>query len=72
MYSLKFATWCGEAAEAECFEYYIDMRAFGKGYEEFCERIREEGVSLVRGRPASVTECGPRLNVTARMWQPAA
>ena len=64
MYSLKFAHLVREKLpQAECFEYYIDMRAFGKGYEEFCERIREEGVSLVRGRPASVTECGPRLNV---------
>ena len=64
MYSLKFAHLVREKLpEAECFEYYIDMRAFGKGYEEFSERIREEGVSLVRGRPASVTECGSRLNI---------
>jgi len=64
MYSLKFAHLVREKLpQAECFEYYIDMRAFGKGYEEFCERIRKEGVGLVRGRPASVTECGSRLNV---------
>jgi heterodisulfide reductase subunit A len=64
MYSLKFAHLVREKLpEAECYEYYIDMRAFGKGYEEFSERIREEGVSLLRGRPASVTEAGGRLNV---------
>ena len=64
MYSLKFAHLVREKLpEAECFEYYIDMRAFGKGYEEFSERIREEGVSLVRGRPASVTELNSRLNI---------
>jgi len=32
------------------------MRAFGKGYEEFFERIQEEGVFVVRGRSAKVTE----------------
>ena len=57
MYSLKFAHLVREKLpEARCYEYYIDMRAFGKGYEEFHERVREEGVFLVRGRSASVTE----------------
>ncbi len=57
MYSLKFAHLVREKLpEAKCYEYYIDMRAFGKGYEEFYERIREEGVFLVRGRSASVNE----------------
>jgi heterodisulfide reductase subunit A len=57
MYSLKFAHLVREKLpEAKCYEYYIDMRAFGKGYEEFHERIREEGVFLVRGRSASVIE----------------
>ena len=57
MYSLKFAHLVREKLpEAKCYEYYIDMRAFGKGYEEFYERIREEGVFLVRGRSASVIE----------------
>jgi heterodisulfide reductase subunit A len=57
MYSLKFAHLVREKLpEAKCYEYYIDMRAFGKGYEEFYERIREEGVFLVRGRSEAVTE----------------
>jgi heterodisulfide reductase subunit A len=57
MYSLKFAHLVREKLpDAECFEYYIDMRAFGKGYEEFHERIHEEGVHLVRGRSMGITE----------------
>ncbi len=57
MYSLKFAHLVREKLPgAECFEFYIDMRAFGKGYEAFFERIREEGVHVVRGRSAQVTE----------------
>jgi heterodisulfide reductase subunit A len=64
MYSLKFAHLVREKLpEAECYEYYIDMRAFGKGYEEFFERIREEGVHLLRGRPASISEREGRLNI---------
>ena len=35
--------------------FYIDMRAFGKGYEEFYETTaREHGVTFVRGRVSEV------------------
>ncbi|MCU0253229.1 MAG: FAD-dependent oxidoreductase, partial [Acidobacteria bacterium] len=57
MYSLKFAHLVREKLpNARCYEFYIDMRAFGKGYEEFFERIKEEGVAVVRGRSAKVIE----------------
>jgi heterodisulfide reductase subunit A2 len=57
MYSLKFSHLILEKLpEAEVFEYFIDMRAFGKGYEEFYERIKEEGVSIIRGKTAKVEE----------------
>ncbi|MFW9830686.1 MAG: 4Fe-4S binding protein [Candidatus Thorarchaeota archaeon] len=37
--------------------FYIDMRAFGKGYEEFYETTaREHGVTFVRGRVSEVRE----------------
>ncbi|HYQ82012.1 MAG TPA: CoB--CoM heterodisulfide reductase iron-sulfur subunit A family protein [Anaeromyxobacteraceae bacterium] len=62
MYSLKFAHLVREKLpEAKCVEYYIDMRAFGKGYEEFFERIQEEGVHVVRGKSAKVVERGGQL-----------
>lgn len=32
------------------------MRAFGKGYEEFYDRILKEGAHLIRGRVAEVTD----------------
>ncbi len=55
MYSLKFAHLVREKLpEATCHEFYIDMRAFGKGYEEFMERIKAEGTRVVRGRTAQV------------------
>jgi heterodisulfide reductase subunit A2 len=56
MYSLKFAHLVNEKLPgAECYEFYIDMRAFGKGYEEFAERIKSEGTFVVRGRTARIT-----------------
>ncbi|HEY0591235.1 MAG TPA: CoB--CoM heterodisulfide reductase iron-sulfur subunit A family protein [Thermoanaerobaculia bacterium] len=66
MYSLKFAHLVHEKLpEATCHEFYIDMRAFGKGYEEFMERIKAEGTHVVRGRSASVTEAGGQMVIKA-------
>ena len=57
MYSLKLAHLVKEKLpDAEVYEYYIDMRAFGKGYEEFYNRIKEEGINIIRGRTAQVTQ----------------
>jgi heterodisulfide reductase subunit A len=36
--------------------FYIDIRAFGKGFEDLYKRSREEGVHYVRGLPGSVHE----------------
>jgi len=56
MYSLKFAHLIKEKVpNVTVYEFYIDMRAFGKGYEEFAERIKQEGTFIVRGHSASVT-----------------
>lgn len=56
MYSLKFAHLIKEKVpNVSVYEFYIDMRAFGKGYEEFAERIKQEGTFVVRGHSASVS-----------------
>jgi heterodisulfide reductase subunit A len=66
MYSLKLAHLIKEKLpDADVYEYYIDMRAFGKGYEEFYERIKDEGVRLIRGRAAKVEESDGQLMVRA-------
>ena len=55
MYSLKFAHLIKEKIpDVNVYEFYIDMRAFGKGYEEFADRIREEGTYVIRGHSALV------------------
>jgi heterodisulfide reductase subunit A2 len=36
--------------------YYMDIRAFGKGYEQFYRRAVAEGVKVVKGKVARITE----------------
>ncbi|NLD81568.1 MAG: CoB--CoM heterodisulfide reductase iron-sulfur subunit A family protein [Smithella sp.] len=54
MYSLKFAHLFKEKTSADVYQFYIDMRAAGKGYEEFYNRIIEEDVKFIRGKGARV------------------
>ena len=57
MYSLKFAHLVHERVpEADVFNFYIDIRTPGKGYEEFYNRLLEEGTHFIRGRVADVTD----------------
>jgi heterodisulfide reductase subunit A2 len=59
MYSLKMAHLVKEHTHAKVYEYYIDMRAFGKGYEEFYKRLMEEDVIFIRGKAAEVRPALP-------------
>jgi heterodisulfide reductase subunit A len=54
MYALKFAHLVKEKTNAEVFQFYIDMRTAGKGYEEFYQRLLEEGIHIIRGKGAEV------------------
>ena len=56
MQSLKFAHLVKEHTEATIYDFYIDMRTAGKGYDEFYQRILEEGGIFVRGKPAEITD----------------
>jgi heterodisulfide reductase subunit A len=56
MYSLKLAHLIKEHTQAEVYNFYIDMRTPGKGYEEFYDRLLKEGVHFIRGRVAEVTD----------------
>lgn len=56
MYSLKFSHLFKEKTSADVYQFYIDMRAAGKGYEEFYNRLVEEDVKFIRGKAARVTE----------------
>lgn len=54
MYALKFAHLAVEKTNAEIYQLYIDIRAFGKGYEEFYHRLLDEGVNVIRGKGAEI------------------
>ena len=56
MYSLKLAHLIKEHTGAEIFNFYIDIRTPGKGFEEFYQRLLNEGVHFIRGRVAEVTD----------------
>jgi len=56
MYSLKLAHLVKQQTGAEVFNFYIDMRTPGKGYEEFYLKLIDEGVHFIKGRPAKVTD----------------
>ena len=67
MYALKYAHLlkdkCGH--DTEVYNFYIDMRCFGKGYEEFYKRVQMEGVRMIRGKPSRVEEKDGMLIVKA-------
>jgi heterodisulfide reductase subunit A len=56
MAALKFGHVVKEKTDAEVYSFYIDMRTNQKGYEEFYERLAEEGMHFIRGKVAEVTD----------------
>ncbi len=56
MYSLKLAHLLKEHTGAEVYNFYIDIRTAGKSYEEFFDKLLEEGVHFIRGRVGEVTD----------------
>lgn len=56
MYSLKIAHLTKEKTGAEVYNFYIDMRTPGKGYDEFYHRLLDEGMQVIRGRVAEVND----------------
>ncbi len=55
MQSLKLAHLVKERTNAEVYNFYIDMRTPFKDYDEFYQRILDEGVHFVRGKVAEVS-----------------
>ncbi len=56
MQSLKFAHMVHERTGAIVYNFYIDMRTPFKDYDEFYQRVMEEGTLFVRGKVAEVTD----------------
>jgi len=57
MYTIKQAQLImGSLPLADITIYYIDIRAFGKGYEEFFQQAKGMGVAFVKGKVAMIEE----------------
>ncbi len=68
MYSLKFSHLLREKIpDAEIYQLYIDLRCFGKGYEEFYNRLQEEGVNFIRGRAGEITDVAETAEEKGRL-----
>jgi heterodisulfide reductase subunit A len=66
MYTAKQAHLVHEKLpDASVTVLYMDIRAFGKGFEEFYDRVREEGAFYRRGNPSEIIKRGGRLIVRA-------
>ena len=42
--------------ETKIYVFYVDIRAFGKGFEDLYKRARKEGIVFIRGLPAEISE----------------
>ncbi|MFC1887526.1 FAD-dependent oxidoreductase [Candidatus Cloacimonadota bacterium] len=57
MFSIKLASLLKQAKpETDIYIFYTDLRAFGKGYEEYYKRAQKMGIKFVRGKPSHFTE----------------
>jgi len=55
MYSMKFSHMIREHVPgAKVYEFYIDLRCVGKAFEEFYNRVLDEGTNFIRGRPSDI------------------
>jgi heterodisulfide reductase subunit A len=57
MYSIKQAQLLmGALPMADVTIYYLNIRSFGKGFEEFYEQAKGMGVNFVKGKIGKITE----------------
>ncbi|MFQ6001206.1 MAG: CoB--CoM heterodisulfide reductase iron-sulfur subunit A family protein, partial [Anaerolineae bacterium] len=66
MYTAKQALLVKEMLpQARVTVLYMDVRAYGKGFEEFYDQVRGEGVIYRRGNPSEIYRKGERLVIRA-------
>jgi heterodisulfide reductase subunit A len=66
MYTAKHAHLVRDKVpDANITIFYMDVRAFGKGYEEFYDRVKHERVVYRRGEPSEIYRRGDKLVVLA-------
>jgi heterodisulfide reductase subunit A len=53
--------------DTEVYVFYMDIRAYGKGFEDLFRRSKEVGVRYIRGLPGEVTEDPETNNLKVRV-----
>ena len=53
--------------DTEVYVFYMDIRAYGKGFEDLFRRSKEVGVRYIRGLPGEVTEDPETKNLRLRV-----
>ena len=72
MYALKHSHLIREKTDAQVYQIFTDIRCFGKDYEDFYERLVEEGANFVRGKVQQVASANGKgtdrgkLSITAK------
>jgi len=68
MYSMKFSHLIREhMAQTKSYEFYVDIRSFGKGYEEFYNRVVDEQTVFIKARPSKVTQDAGKLGDESKL-----
>ena len=52
--------------DLQCDIFFMDMRTFSKGFDEYYERAKQLGVNYIRSRPASIEEDPKTRNLTVQ------
>ncbi|MGB3342075.1 MAG: FAD-dependent oxidoreductase [bacterium] len=64
MYATKEALIAMEHSPGlECSIFYMDMRAFGKGFDQYYEKAQASGVRYIRCRPSAIEEISETQNL---------
>lgn len=63
MYSIKEAYQAINHGVDDVSVLYMDVRAYGKGFDAFFDRTRQEGAKFIRGHPAEISPNGKGLSV---------
>ncbi len=66
MTAIKQARMIRDKTGIDVYIFYIDLRTFGKGYEEFYESTAKAGVTFIRGRVGEIHQNDENMNLVVR------
>ena len=66
MTAIKQARMIRDKTGIDVYIFYIDLRTFGKGYEEFYESTAKAGVTFIRGRVGEIHQDDDTMSLSVR------